>query len=131
MPGSTFNTLLSGLSAWGPDFLVAELSVTSRNVVFLLARQAEGTLELFIKYFGCSICVSCFIPSSVTCRLSYILTDFKAHNKIKPWKSSFFLGSGKLAGEITSAFSSNGRSRCLVRIVQGIAKQKQLGEKLI
>lgn len=83
MPGSTPNTLLSGLSARGPDCLLVELGVVSRKV-FPLACQAECILEFVIKYLGCSICVSCFIPSSVTCRVYYIITDFKAHNKIKP-----------------------------------------------
>lgn len=84
MPGSTSDTFLSGLSAWGPDCLLVELGVISRTMVFPLACQAEFILEFVIKYFGCSICVSCFIPSSLTCRVYCIITDFKAHNKIKP-----------------------------------------------
>lgn len=91
----------------------------SRSVGFLSACKAERILESVIKYFGWSICVSHFIPSLVTCHVYYIIADFKAQNKIKPWKDNFFLESGKLAGEITSAFRRNGRSRCWVHIVQG------------
>lgn len=72
------------LECLGSGLPLVELGVISRNVAFPLACQAECILEFVIKYFGCSICVSCFIPSSVTCRVDYIITDFKAHNKIKP-----------------------------------------------
>lgn len=91
----------------------------SRSVGFLSAREAECILESVIKYFVWSICVSHFIPSLVTCHIYYIIADFKAQNKIKPWKDNFFLESGKLAGEITSAFRHSGRSRCWVQTVQG------------
>lgn len=81
----------------------------SSSLVYLLAYKAEYTLEFGINYFGCSICVSCFIPSLVTCHACYIIADLKHKTrsslertvsfwKVENWQEKSLLLSEAIAG---------------------------------
>lgn len=84
------------------------------------------TFQFVIQYFGCSPRAPGFIPGSVTRHTHCVITSFKAHDEIEPWEER---KSGKLAGEITSAFRGGGRSSCWVRVVWGEREAEAIWER--